>query len=217
MENLQTNWQVEAQGQIYEAEFEELKQWISEGAVLASDKVKRGNLRWLPVEKVPGLLELCHLTDGNQLFSEPSADDSAETKEFVSDYLQAEVVPPQIMSAKVCFLHTETEAFYACSICVKLFCKICPSSYGGNVKICPLCGSLCSSADEPLDARKAIGAINKPYCKLDEPQNYSRRGNFQRGQMSKSPRSFFARLQNIKETILKAIQPVFSRLSKMRR
>lgn len=80
MENLQTNWQVETQGQIYEAEFEELKQWISEGAVIASDKVKRGNLRWLPVEKVPELFEFCQPINGSQLFSEPAANNVAETE-----------------------------------------------------------------------------------------------------------------------------------------
>ncbi len=45
MQGTQNNWQVKAQGKIYEAEYEELKQWIAEGAILLSNQVKRGNLR----------------------------------------------------------------------------------------------------------------------------------------------------------------------------
>lgn len=48
-------WQVEVGGQIYEASFEELAQWIDEGALLPLDKVRRGNLRWIEAQKVPGL------------------------------------------------------------------------------------------------------------------------------------------------------------------
>lgn len=211
MENLQTTWQVETQGQIYEAEFEELKQWIIEGAVLPSDKVKRGNLRWLPVEKVPEIFNLCQLTDHYQLFSESADCNLADIKELAPDYLPAEKASPQITGAKVCFLHIDAEAFYACAICVKLFCRICPASYGGDVKICPLCGSLCNPADQPLNARKAIGAISKPYYKVNETQF---RGDFLRDRISKSPHSFFSWLQNIKKTTLKAIQSGFSFLSK---
>ena len=40
-------WQVDAGGQIYEASFEEMAQWIFEGSILPQDMVKRGNLRWI--------------------------------------------------------------------------------------------------------------------------------------------------------------------------
>ena len=46
-------WQVEVNGQIYEANLEELAQWIDEGALLPADKIRRGNLRWLEAGKVP--------------------------------------------------------------------------------------------------------------------------------------------------------------------
>ena len=48
-------WQVEVGGEIYEGSFEELTQWIGEGALLPLDKVRRGNLRWIEAQKVPGL------------------------------------------------------------------------------------------------------------------------------------------------------------------
>src|SRR5688572_13861303 len=49
-------WQAEVLGQIYETNLEELTQWITEGALLPDDKVRRGNLRWLEAGKVPPLM-----------------------------------------------------------------------------------------------------------------------------------------------------------------
>jgi hypothetical protein len=48
-------WQVEVGGQIYEANYGELTEWINEGSLLPLDKVRRGNLRWIEARKVPGL------------------------------------------------------------------------------------------------------------------------------------------------------------------
>ena len=48
-------WQVEVNNKIYEAELIELSRWISQGSLLRSDKVRRGNLRWLEAGKVPML------------------------------------------------------------------------------------------------------------------------------------------------------------------
>jgi uncharacterized membrane protein YvlD (DUF360 family) len=55
-------WQVDVSGQIYEANLEELKQWIIEGAVLRDDKIRRGNLRWLEAGKIPFLIESFNLS-----------------------------------------------------------------------------------------------------------------------------------------------------------
>jgi hypothetical protein len=48
-------WQVDVNGQIYEASFAELTEWINEGSLLPGDRVRRGNLRWLDAIKVPAL------------------------------------------------------------------------------------------------------------------------------------------------------------------
>lgn len=50
-------WQIDAGGQIYEASFEEMAQWIFEGSILPQDMVKRGNLRWIEARKVPALMQ----------------------------------------------------------------------------------------------------------------------------------------------------------------
>src|SRR5688500_3456475 len=49
-------WQVEVGGQVYEAPFAELGDWIGEGSLQPGDKVRRGNLRWVEARLVPGLI-----------------------------------------------------------------------------------------------------------------------------------------------------------------
>jgi hypothetical protein len=55
--DFQEVWQIDAGGQIYEARFDEMAQWIFEGSLLPQDMVKRGNLRWIEARKVPALLK----------------------------------------------------------------------------------------------------------------------------------------------------------------
>lgn len=49
-------WQAEVLGQIYETDFAEMTQWIADGALMPTDKVRRGNLRWLEAGKVPAFI-----------------------------------------------------------------------------------------------------------------------------------------------------------------
>ena len=49
-------WQVEVGGQVYEAAFFELGEWIGEGALHPEDKVRKGNLRWIEARRVPSLV-----------------------------------------------------------------------------------------------------------------------------------------------------------------
>lgn len=44
-----------------------------------------------------------------------------------------------------CSKHVDAPAAYVCDSCSSSFCKACPKSYGGTVKICPSCGALCRS------------------------------------------------------------------------
>ena len=40
-------------------------------------------------------------------------------------------------------MHPDVPAAYDCETCGNQFCKACPNSYGGTVKICPFCGAMC--------------------------------------------------------------------------
>jgi hypothetical protein len=48
-------WQVDVSGQVYEASFAELADWIADGSLQPNDPVRRGNLRWIEAQKVPKL------------------------------------------------------------------------------------------------------------------------------------------------------------------
>ena len=188
--DLQEIWQVEAGGQIYEARFEELAQWIEEGSLLRQDKVRRGRLRWIEAQKVPGLIEFFNEKDSinfvssttvagqaaeniqssaenySETFSANSlpenASAAAESFQNISGFsdslksfqngrnnthsrLKAEKFPSQNTSqaSEICCVHQESAADYFCDTCANAFCKLCPSSYGGSVKICPFCGAMC--------------------------------------------------------------------------
>lgn len=190
-------WQIQVQGQVYEAELEELKQWIIEGSVSPSDNVRRGDLRWLPAEKVPALYKFFGSENavsrispvvsagnfqpsiqrrGTEGFSVPQNNfnnspvvslngnsDNSPTAAADNDEIN------ERSDKRFCYWHKETPTEYACDICENYFCKNCPKSFGGSVKLCPLCGSLCRGIDEPVDVQNLIGTVRKPYTQADEP------------------------------------------------
>lgn len=175
MQSLQKDWYVESQGQIFEADLEELKQWIAEGAVLPSDRVRRGNLRWLAAEKVP---ELYTFFNSNDFHVTPSVVVTTNISRFNDENFQTqfafansvEEAGLQAEAERVCFSHKDLEAVFICDVCKTFFCKTCPNTYG-TVKVCPLCSGLCRPAGEAADIHKSIGAINKPYIKIEADIN----------------------------------------------
>ncbi|MGC2234573.1 MAG: hypothetical protein WA584_00245 [Pyrinomonadaceae bacterium] len=205
MKDFVKEWKVEAQGVIFEAKFEELRQWIAEGAVLPSDRVKRGDLRWLAAEKVPELWEFFNSFNENGAIS---ADNSkSEYEEFQTQFAfensTEENEAPQ-EDETICFIHTDSEVVYACDVCKHFFCKACPKSFGGSVKLCPLCDALCRSVSEPVNINKSVGAVNKPYSKTAaNEKNPANQDELQDSGFTK-----------MLET---ALPTVFSSLSKLRR
>ena len=150
----QEKWQVEANGQIYESDFAELASWIGDGALLRQDKVRKGNLRWIEAGKVPSLITFFNAKDAGQPIGpivtttepDPISDpiepvlESAPTQNFVSPTVESHE-PARAPDA--CAVHADVQATYVCATCSSLFCKACPNSYGGSVKICPHCGAMC--------------------------------------------------------------------------
>jgi hypothetical protein len=181
-------WQVEVNGEIYEANFEELTQWIAEGALLKQDKIRRGNLRWLEAGKIPALTEFFNAKELGIAPPVVTTIDKAKTAEdaspqaentavshtgvenfpsqnFSENQTQAFPNPPEEKtqsfqtfaeitqhthksSLNACSLHPAEEAKFICGECANLFCKACPKSYGGSVKICPTCGAICKPITE---------------------------------------------------------------------
>lgn len=188
--NSQEVWQVSVQNRIYEADFEEIVQWIKEGAVLPEDKIRQGNLRWKEARQFP---------EFHQIFFENKAEKkSAATAEndLSQVYTHFQIGSSDVPSASVanqpinfsnaapdkkaaasdnilsdelvCSVHADRDYHYVCKICGSLFCKDCPQSFGSNVKLCSHCGGMCAAHDaiEDFDV-KAIGSINRPYLEAE--------------------------------------------------
>lgn len=230
MEKSQRIWQVQVQGQIYEAELEELKQWIVEGSVAASDNVRRGDLRWLPAEKVPALLDFfgadktvagssgaavgdfpaqASLFEITQTAppDAPAFADSSSIETFANSAADDSSRDGQTDGDKpdkdFCLRHKETPTKYACDICENYFCKDCPKSFGGSVKLCPLCGSLCRETSEAVNAQNQIGAIRKPYSQADEAKPTKENSG---AQISGARKSLLGSLKHYKDSIYQTIR-----------
>lgn len=167
----QETWQVEANGQVFETSFDEMTQWIAEGSLLRIDRVKKGDLRWIEAGKVPALSEFFNAKDA----AEPPAPVITTTHtevlgvtaqtSLVSDVSAGKNPTYGDMNAEtshsadadgaanVCSVHADLPAAYVCETCSNSFCKACPNSYGGTVKICPFCGAMCSSLQKMQQAR----------------------------------------------------------------
>lgn len=116
-------WQVWSEGTVYEADFETLKQWILEGCVLPTDKVRRGNLRWIEAGRAPALRAIfngeeqaqqppsqsdqTHFSqqDSHQSFTQPSHQPFQPQQTFPSQPAQQSFQQPQIQT------HTEQPHF----------------------------------------------------------------------------------------------------------
>lgn len=161
-------WQVDVGGQIYEAAFSEIAVWIGEGSLLPQDKVRKGNLRWIEAQKVPLLVPFFNakangepmpvVMSSTNAGSEPehavNASATVESPIFepvVSDIatpIEVEPDRPAAFDPSVCAVHPNEVSAYICDGCGHGFCKPCPRSYGGTVKICPMCGAMCTSVGQ---------------------------------------------------------------------
>ncbi len=173
-DNAQEMWQVEAAGKVYDTSFDEMTSWIAEGSLIREDKVRKGNLRWIEAGKVPTLIKFFNAKDAGQpimpvvTVNQPeavqtAADDLLELGSVASLVNSKPVTPEPVVpearvfspstvvphqkpaSPDVCTNHMDVPAAYVCESCSNAFCKACPKSYGGTVKICPSCGALCRS------------------------------------------------------------------------
>lgn len=119
MQNPDEIWQTEVNGEIYDATLDELTQWITEKSLSETDKVKRGNLRWLEAGKVP------HLRSFFQ--AESSVAESIPLEETLKS-----------TESKPCTIHPQQSSKFFCETCSHNFCESCPQG-----KSCPYCGAIC--------------------------------------------------------------------------
>ena len=153
-------WQVEAGGQLYETNFEELTQWITEGALLPEDKVKRGNLRWIEARKVPSLYGFFNgkvlgiapptvlTTNVRQTNNQPPTSSNLQVKGPIQpgqSTSQTNSNPnfDDGLESEFCVLHPDVNSVFVCNTCTNTFCRRCPTTMAGGMKLCPMCGADC--------------------------------------------------------------------------
>lgn len=172
MDNENIIWQVEVGGTVYEAPFAELGEWIYEGSLQPADKVRKGSLRWTEASRVPALAAIFqNKQKGIPLAARTPSVTASEAN--ITTTVNEPVLTPDIPvvnevkrsvrsvpqniptgEARVCKVHTDFPAYVICSSCEALWCKNCPNSYGGSVRICPECGSLCDPVDQVAKAKQ---------------------------------------------------------------
>jgi hypothetical protein len=170
-------WSVDVAGQVYEATFEDLAQWIGEGALHAGDLVRKGNLRWIEAGKVPQLTPyFTAKAAGSPIASRVDALIAETPAEIVLDHRVGNIHSDADNDQRVsgfssftngtdgCQIHAGEIAAYLCSQCGGGFCKACPRTYGG-VKICPSCGGLCTKRDE---VQHAVGRDTEISTHIEE-------------------------------------------------
>jgi hypothetical protein len=159
-------WQVDVGGTIYDAAFSELPEWIEGGSLLPADKVRKGNLRWIEARRVPSLIPFFNaIEEGEPMPVVVTTSHAVEREAAITarsvegttadvpddGILEIAAVSPAVGTAfdpNKCALHADVDAFFLCEGCANSFCKACPNSYGGTVRICPLCGAMCHPAAE---------------------------------------------------------------------
>lgn len=176
-------WEAEVGGQVYQADLAELASWVADGGLQPEDKVRRGNLRWIEARKVPLLIPhfnakrdgsppppvVVTTTNAAETSAQSDAEEptkvSAETKVVASGTQYFAAQPSQLsVSPKdtaFCVVHRDVPTVYVCDDCGQTYCKACPSSYGGSVKICPGCGALCKPKNEVKAAKQKEAAFQQ--------------------------------------------------------
>lgn len=180
-------WQVDVNGAVYDAAFGELPDWIEGGSLQPGDKVRKGNLRWIEARRVPSLVPFFNAKEKGEpmpvVVSVTEAQPEGVTVETGSNHVDdipaaAAAQAPAAFDPNRCALHADRESFYLCGGCANGFCKVCPNSYGGSVKICPLCGAMCEPvaqtttpktgesrafANEPFGIADFFAALGHPF------------------------------------------------------
>src|SRR5882724_3720521 len=148
-------WRVTTPEGTFEADLETLKQWIAEGAVIATDKVSKGSLNWIDAGRAPMLRSAFLAKSGNVPAPVTSTQNVEGTEPFVPlansiaqsgpSYPSSEASNPT--ASNTCQNHADAPAYYVCRVCAATFCETCPK-FVNKVPLCPACGDLCKPFQE---------------------------------------------------------------------
>ncbi|MBX7054935.1 MAG: hypothetical protein K1X36_08260 [Pyrinomonadaceae bacterium] len=168
-EQLSEKWQVESNGQVIDTNFAEITSWIEDDTLLRMDRVRKGNLRWIEAGRVPALMAVFNAKENGQPAPPVISTTKMEPTRLASQHTATRNLMPESPPAeRVCAVHPDALADLVCDTCGSEFCRACPNSYGGTVKICPFCGAMCkpipsaSTAFLPSAGRLPAGSYAPP-------------------------------------------------------
>jgi hypothetical protein len=167
-------WQVMTPEGVFDADLQTLKQWIVEGAVHPTDKVRKGSLKWIDAGRAPmlrrvftgeetpappdtsaGVTAVAQHQPVAATQATPASDAQAHAASFSSVNQGQEFggAPPLNSS---CHFHQFEEATLVCRACQTTLCRACPKQVGvSSVFLCPLCGGFCDPL-KPIIERQAL-------------------------------------------------------------
>jgi hypothetical protein len=152
-------WRVSTVEGVFEADLETLKQWIAEGCVLPTDKVTKGNLKWIDAGRAPMLKAAFSASPVASVAGQPLQSYPIDIPNPLHDCEPEDVTrsgapysfshppEPSFREAVGCLHHTEESPLYVSSGCTAVFCKECPRMVS-NTPLCPMCGELCKVYQE---------------------------------------------------------------------
>jgi hypothetical protein len=167
-------WQVETRDGVYQADLPTLKQWVAEGLVRPSDRVRKGALKWIEAGRAPMLRRLFAGEERVEVVAPTpqaapaiegapqvetaftsqtspdlglagDAEGGAGAEGFQEPFLVAEPTPTL---SSPCHFHPAEAASVYCRSCRATFCRACPNRVGtSSVLLCALCGGFCDKLD----------------------------------------------------------------------
>jgi len=155
-------WEVETHDGVYQTDLPTLKQWVAEGLVLPTDRVRKGALKWIEAGHAPMLRRVfageerveivaptpqaAHVGAGARQEEPTAATESSPDMGLAGDEAPFTVAEPSLSSA--CHFHPLQAATVFCRTCRATFCRACPNRVGtSSVLLCALCGGFC----DPLE------------------------------------------------------------------
>lgn len=155
-------WEVETQDGVYMADLLTLKQWVAEGVVLPTDRVRKGTFNWIEAGLAPRLRpvfsgeerveidaptpQAAHVNADARPEETTAATETSPDMGLAADEAPSGEAGPSLSSA--CHFHPLQAATVFCRMCSTTFCRACPNRIGtSSVLLCALCGGFC----DPLE------------------------------------------------------------------
>ena len=149
-------WRVSTVEGIFETDLETLKQWISEGCVLPTDKVSKGSLNWIDAGRAPMLRAAFAgeykpapppLPETEAAWQTPPSYDEPTAADSSNEWTAGAATgpfEPGARSVNACQNHPDASPHYICRMCGAAWCETCPRFVSGSkIPLCPACGDLC--------------------------------------------------------------------------